>query len=140
MLMNNKIIAVLSAAGLLLAGCSHHQKSDLATLQGTWSGRQALVDHQCSLVISGNNYEMQDASDTNAWNKGTFTLRQDTDPRQFVFVIADCHVPKFLGATIMAIYRLEGDTLTVSWNAPGNPAAPSAFDAPHAARMELKRM
>ena len=138
-IMKSKIMTFLSAAVILIVGCSQHQKSDVVTLQGTWKGPQIHVNHQCSLVISGSNYEIQDDEDTNAWNKGTFTLREDTNPRQCIFVISECHLPQFVGKTIMAIYRLEGGTLTITWNAPGNTTAPSAFDVHGAACMELKR-
>jgi uncharacterized protein (TIGR03067 family) len=141
--MKSTITAVLCGAAIATAGCSQHQKSDVAALQGTWNGPQIQKhvnpEHQCSLIISGNNYEFQDDADTNAWNKGTFTLKEDTEPRQYIFTVSECHIPKYVGSTIMAIYRLEGGTLTITWNAPGNPAAPSAFDAPGAARMELKQ-
>jgi uncharacterized protein (TIGR03067 family) len=79
------------------------------------------------------------AADTNAWNKGAFALREDTNPRQCILSISECHVPKYVGNTVMAIYQLESGTLTMTWNAPGNAVAPSAFDARGAARMELKR-
>ena len=39
----------------------------------------------------------------------------------------------------MAIYRVEGKTLTIAGNEPGNPAAPATFDAPEAARIEVKK-
>jgi len=139
MIMKHTIMSVLFGAGLLASGCSPHQKSDSVTLQGTWSGRQLRIEHPCSLIISGQNYEFQDDSDNNAWNKGTFTLREDTTPRQCVLTINDCHLPQLVGQTVMAIYKLDGDTLTMTWNAPGKPAAPTAFDAHGAACMELKR-
>ena len=134
-------MAALSGMAILAAGCSAHQKSDSDNLQGTWNGRQTNpnLEHQCSLVITGNNYEFQDEADTNAWNKGTFTLREDTNPRQLIAVVGDCHLPQFIGKTVMAIYRVEGDTLLMTWNAPGKAEAPSAFDARGAAHTEFKR-
>jgi uncharacterized protein (TIGR03067 family) len=139
--MKYKIMAILSGAVILIAGCSRQQKSDVTALQGTWSGPQLNIkpEHQCSLIISGNNYEFQDDADTNAWNKGTFNLREDTTPRQYIAVIGDCHLPQFVGKSIVAIYQLENDTLKITWNAPGKTAPPAAFDARGVARMELKR-
>jgi len=120
------------------------QKSDLAALQGTWNGRQFYLnpnipEHRCSLVISGNSYEFQDEADTNAWNKGTFTLREDTNPRQYIAVVGECHLPQFIGKPVMAIYRFENDKLIMTWSAPGKTNAPSAFDVRGAAHMEFKR-
>ena len=53
--------------------------------------------------------------------------------------IAVAHLAPFVGATLMAMYRLENDTLLVTWGAPGKADAPSAFDARGAARTEFKR-
>jgi len=113
----------------------------MALLQGTWDGLVLQGDptHRCSFVISGSNYEFRDKTNTNVWYRGTFSLREDTTPRQYIAVISECPFPQYVGKTSMAMYRLEGGTLTITGNEPGNPAAPSAFDAPGAARMELKR-
>jgi uncharacterized protein (TIGR03067 family) len=142
--MKNKIMTVLSGVVILAAGCSRQSKSDLADLQGTWKGRQIyanpnIPEHSCSLVISGNNYEFQDEADTNAWNKGTFTLREDATPRQYIAVIGECRVPQFTGKTIVAIYRLENGTLKMTSSPPGKTEAPVAFDMRGTARMEYKR-
>jgi uncharacterized protein (TIGR03067 family) len=91
------------------------------------------------LVISGNLFEFRDETNPNVWYKGTFSLRQDTKPRQFLALVTACASPQYVGKTAMAIYRLEGDTLTISGNEPGNPQAPVGFDAPGAACLELKR-
>ena len=116
-----------------------HQKADVAALQGTWNGLQVHFNHRCSLIVSGNNYEFQDDADANAWNRGTFTLRDDTYPQQCILTIDECHIPEYVGKTVVAIFRLESGKLTLTWNAPGNSAAPAAFDARGAACMELKR-
>jgi len=139
--MKNKMTVVLSGAALLIAGCSKLQKSDVAALQGTWNGRviQGDPEHQCSLAVSGRSYEFHDNTDTNVWYKGTFTLREDTTPRQYIAVISECPFPQYVGKTSMAIYRLESGTLTITGHEPGITAVPSAFDAPDAVRMELKR-
>ena len=139
--MKNMLLVVLCGAAALAAGAATLDKSDAATLQGTWKGRvmQGTPEHACSLVISGKNYEFRDHADTNVWYKGTFSLREDTSPRQYIAVISECPFPQFVGKTSMAIYRIEGGTLTITGNEPGISTAPPAFDTPGAARMELKR-
>ena len=135
------MMVVLSGAAILIAGCSTLQKSDVAVLQGTWKGRviQGNPEHQCSLVILKRSYEFRDEADTNVWYKGTFALREDITPRQYIALISECPFPKYVGKTSMAIYRLESGTLTIAVSEPGNATAPSAFDAFDAARMELQR-
>lgn len=139
--MKNTLQVVLFGATILLAGCSTLQKSDVTTLQGTWKGRiiQGEPAHECSLVIAGKNFAFRDETDTNVWYKGTFSLREDTTPRQYIAMIGECAFPQYVGKTSLAIYRLESGTLTITGNEPGNPAAPSAFDIPGAARMEVKQ-
>jgi uncharacterized protein (TIGR03067 family) len=100
---------------------------------------QEKPEHQCSFVISGTSFEFRDQTDTNVWYKGVFSLREDTTPRQYIALVKECPFPQYVGKTSMAIYRVEGDTLTIAGNEPGNPAVPAAFDAPEAARIEAKR-
>jgi uncharacterized protein (TIGR03067 family) len=139
--MKNTAMLVLSGAAMLIAGCSTVQKSDVASLQGTWRGRivQGHPEHPCSFVISGRSYEFIDNADTNVWYKGTYSLREDTTPRQYIAVISECPFPQYVGKTSMAIYHLENGSLTITGNEPGNPEVPSDFDAPDSARMDLKR-
>jgi uncharacterized protein (TIGR03067 family) len=64
--------------------------------------------------------------------KATFTLREDTNPKQLIAVVTDCPFPQYVGKTSQAIYRIENGTLTLAANEPGNPAVPANFDAPNA--------
>jgi uncharacterized protein (TIGR03067 family) len=121
---------------LVAAGCSPKQKSDSATLQGTWKGQEKGIQTGANvegplLVISGTNLELRGAN-TNEWYKATFTLREDTNPKQLIAVVTDCPFPQYVGKTSQAIYRIENGTLTLAANEPGNPAVPANFDAPNA--------
>ena len=123
---------VFIVALLVTAGCSKSQKSDSATLQGTWKGQEAGANTEGpALVISGNALEFR-GENPNEWYKATFTLREDTDPKQLVATITECPFPKYVGKTSQAIYRIENGTLTIAGNEPGNPAVPAGFDAPGA--------
>jgi len=134
------ILAVLIAVLFGAVGCATPHKSDSATLQGTWQGREAGDNPggPCYLVISGNNLDFRGAN-ADEWYKGTFTLREDTNPRQLVGIVTECGAPDYVGKTAYVIYRIEGDILTLAGNEPGNPEVPFGFDAPHARRFEFKR-
>ena len=99
---------------------------------------EASPDHSCSFVMSGKNFEFRDA-DTNIWYKGTFQLREDTTPRQFIAVIGECPFPQYVGKTSRAIYEVKDGTLKITGNEPGNAETPTRFDLPDSARMELKK-
>jgi hypothetical protein len=49
--------------------------------------------------------------------------------------IEDCSVPKYVKQMTKTIYKLEGGTLTIAGNEPGDGTVPGGFDrtaAPHA--------
>ena len=138
--MKNTLMIALCGAAILAAGCSTLRKSDSAALQGTWKGQEMgrPTEGPCWLMISGNALEFRGA-DTNEWYKGTFTLREDANPRQLVGAVTECPAPKYIGKTAYAIYRIEADTLTLTGNEPGNPEVPSSFDAPGFRKFVLKK-
>jgi len=113
--------------------------SDSAALQGTWTGKELSADSDdaCRLVVSGQTFEFH-GPDPNEWYKGTFTLREDSDPKVLVAAITQCPVDKYNGKTDYAIYRLENGTLTLAAYEPGNPEVPAGFDAPETRRFVFK--
>jgi uncharacterized protein (TIGR03067 family) len=113
--------------------------SDSAALQGTWTGKELSADSDdaCRLVVSGQNFEFH-GPDPNEWYKGTFTLREGSDPKVMVAAITECPVEKYIGKTDFAIYRLENGTLTLTAREPGNPDVPAGFDAPESRRFVFK--
>jgi hypothetical protein len=139
--MKDIAMVIVCGAAFLAAGCSTLHKSDVYALQGSWKERviQGNPEHECSLIISGHNYEFRDDTDASVWYTGTFSLRENTTPRQYIALISECPFPQYVGKTSMAVYRIEAGTLTIAGNEPGKPAAPLAFDAPDSVRMELKR-
>lgn len=116
-------------------GCSK-TKSDAVALKGTW---QAEADGKPagSMMLADGNLEYHGA-DPKEWYKGTYTLREDTNPKQMTILINDCPFPQYVGKTANAIYRIDNGVLTIAGNEPGNPAIPASFDAPGARQMTFK--
>lgn len=134
-MLTSGLVSMLVAA----SGCSKSHRSDSVALQGAWKGQetQANASGTPSLVLSGANLEFHGA-DANEWYKATFTLREDTNPKQLVAIITECPAPQYVGKTANAIYRVEDGTLTITGNEPGNPAMPATFDAPGARQIVFK--
>src|ERR1041385_1054171 len=86
-----------------------------AALQGAWTGKELSADSDdpCRLIVTGTNFEFHGA-DPNEWYKGTFTLREDADPKVLVATISECPVDRYIGKTDYAIYRIENGTLTLT--------------------------
>ena len=132
------LIALTVLAGTL--GCSTLHKSDQASLQGTWTGKEigGRSDGTCHLVIKENQLEFRGA-DPREWYKGTFVLNEKAAPRQLVGTIADCPAPKYVGKAVNAIYRIENNVLVLAGHEPGNPEMPTSFDGDQVRRFELRK-
>jgi uncharacterized protein (TIGR03067 family) len=143
--MKRMIVIHLSIAALFASGCSTPPESNSpavasenstppktysTVVDGSWHGREVTPGREgpASLTISGQTLEFHGA-DANDWLKGTFTLRDDTHPKQFVGVVTECAQPEYVGKKCCAIYKLEDGTLTATGNEPGDSNIPSAFDA-----------
>jgi uncharacterized protein (TIGR03067 family) len=135
--MKNTMTIVLCSLGILASGCSKsnpqnpgtQQKPDSAVLQGTWSGQEvgAKAQGSPSLTFSGATLEFH-GGNPQEWYKGTFTLREDTNPKRLDAVVTDCPVPQYVGKTSHAIYKIEAGKFTLTGNEPGDPAVPASFD------------
>jgi uncharacterized protein (TIGR03067 family) len=134
------ILSLIAAVLLGVSGCSTPHKSGAGALQGRWSGREigGTPETPRQLVISGKQFDYRGA-DPDDWGKGTFTLREDTQPKQLLVTLTECGPGQYAGKTSCMIYKIEGGTLTAAANEPGNPAAPLSFDAPGARRMVFKK-
>lgn len=135
--MKNTLLTVLSA-GILLSGCSKPHNSDSVALQGTWNGQEtgAKTQGSSSLVLDGAKCEFHGAN-PQEWYKATYSLREDTSPKQLQAVITECPFPQYVGKTVNGIYKIEGDKFTFTANEPGNPAVPANFDAQGARQFVL---
>jgi uncharacterized protein (TIGR03067 family) len=135
------VLGLVSVAVLLGAwGCSTLRKSDTATFQGTWKGKEigGKTEGVCYFVFSGTNAEFRGA-DTNEWCKGTFSLREDAHPKQMVCQVTGCSYAPAVGQSIYAIYQIEAGALKITGNEPGNPDVPTSFDASGARRFEMRK-
>jgi RNA polymerase sigma factor (sigma-70 family) len=131
-------ITIGAAAVILLGGGAttlvllHGGRPTPAQLRGVWKGQElgnASAGGVASFAFSGTNLEFRGANPME-WYKATFTLRDDTDPKEMVAVITDCPFPAYVGKTSTAIYKVEDGTLTIAGYEPGNPKVPASFDAP----------
>ena len=83
---------VLAAALAGTTGCSKTPKPDAKVVQGTWKGQEPNATASSSLVMTGTNLEFHGAN-PQEWYKGSYTLRDDTNPKQMIVVITECADP-----------------------------------------------
>jgi uncharacterized protein (TIGR03067 family) len=97
-------------------------------LQGTWLGRETgAPPGQCSMTITGDAMKFQGAI-PQEWYEAKLTLTPNTTPKQATILITECGFPQYKNKTTNAIYKIEGKTLTIAINEPGNAAVPTGFE------------
>jgi len=131
---------LLGAALIAAAGCaSNHNTpatvvSDSSRMQGAWTGHERGADQDAAashFIIAGNNFEFR-GSDANEWYKGTFTLKEDANPKQILITVKECSAPQYVGQASHGIYKFDGAKLIITAREPGTPDMPAAFDEPGA--------
>ena len=97
-------------------------------LQGTWLGHETGgPPGQCSMTITGDTMKFQGAI-PQEWYEAKLTLTPNTSPKQATILITDCGFPQYKNKTSNAIYKIEGKTLTIAVNEPGDVAVPTGFE------------
>jgi uncharacterized protein (TIGR03435 family) len=107
-------------------------QGDLAAIQASWEGQEIVhsTEDSASLVFSGTNMEFRSLDYSFDCYKGTFSLREDTNPKQLIAVVTESLTTRDVGQTVHAIYQMKDGVLKVTAYNPGFPNPPAAFDAP----------
>ncbi len=79
------------------------------------------------MTITGDTLKFQGARQEE-WYAAKLTLFPTTTPKQADVLIQDCSAPRYVNKTAKAIYRIEGKTMTIAANDPGNDARPMGFE------------
>jgi RNA polymerase sigma factor (sigma-70 family) len=134
--------AIILAAGTttLAVKTSHGAQAadkNLAELQGTWVGQETGgPPGQCRLTITGETMKFQGAF-PQEWYSAKLSLIRNTTPKRAAALITDCSLPLYKNQTANAIYKVEGNTLTLAGNEPGNADVPTAFERSAANRTRV---
>ena len=99
-------------------------------LEGPWVGceiRKPCIDW--NFTIQGNQFHVIH-EDSFIWYEGRFLLNNNCALKKIDLQINDAHTPSLNGKTILGIYKISGNTLTVVLGQPGKPARPHSLDEP----------
>jgi uncharacterized protein (TIGR03067 family) len=119
------LAATVLALVVLVCGCASTPKRDLTRLQGTWVGQEiGGPPGECRMTIEGRTIKFQ-GTRSQEWYVGTITLNPKAHPKQATILIADCGYRQYAGKTAKAIYKLEGDKLTLAGHEPGKDTFPT---------------
>ena len=140
------VVVLLAAGTAIVAVKAPHRSaaavkapSDTTVLQGTWVAQEkGGAAGESMLTIEGSNIDFHGAN-PDEWYKATFTLREDTTPKQLIAVITDCPAASYVGKTSYAIYQIQDSTFTFVGSEPGKPNPPVGFDAPGGRKFVLTK-
>jgi uncharacterized protein (TIGR03067 family) len=98
-------------------------------LEGTWSGTNmdGIDQTQWTYTMALDSIDIQ--ADASEKYSGTFTLDTSVSPRHIDIVITKSTLASDVGKTMPALYKLSGNILQITANAPGSPR-PSNMDPP----------
>ena len=109
--------------GILLGGCNHR-----TGLEGTWVGcdiQKPLVDW--TLTIVDNQFYLV-REDLSMWYMGKFNLNNNCLLKKIDLTFSDTHIQIQNGTTLLGIYEIHGNNLTLMTSMPDNPLRPGSFD------------
>ena len=98
-------------------------------LEGVWTG-SIVNDSTLGCVLEFKGSELTITVEGMELSRGTFTIDNSTDTRRIDFLIVQDPIAEFEGATVLGIYRINGDTLLVAIGETGNPDRPTSFAPP----------
>lgn len=136
------MVLLITAAFLIIAGCTKGAEeakkapeaktpetaelTGIIIVEGKWVGSDEGESVGWELTFSGNHISITSPS-PDVWYKGTFKLNTNADPKTIDMVIEESSPPKYTKKTSLAIYKIEGNTLTLASNEPGVSERPTSF-------------
>ncbi|MHC4436919.1 MAG: hypothetical protein ACYS3S_06140 [Planctomycetota bacterium] len=97
-------------------------------LDGTWVGTtDGEYWGQWTFVIANGKVEIKGPD--SIFYSGTVKLNSKTNPKQVDFKINNCSQPEYIGATSLAIYKLDGNKLTLVASEPGSMYRPDYLES-----------
>ena len=122
------LILFICFCAMIFSSCNRQTE-----LEGPWIGceiRKPLVDW--TLTIQGNQFYLI-REDFDMWDTGRFRLNSNCVLKKIDLQINDTHARSQNGKTILGIYEIDSDTLTVVVGPPDKPARPHSLDEPEGA-------
>ena len=124
--MTSKVInltVIICLSGILSTACNHY-----TSLEGTWVGcdiRKPLIDWTLT-VVDNQFYLIRE--DLSMWYVGKFRLNNNCLLKKIDLRFSDSHIQINNGITLLGIYEIDGNILTLITSKAGNQLRPSSLD------------
>jgi len=119
------ILAIVFLLSIILGSCNRQSE-----LEGTWSGceiHRPLLDW--TLTIAGDQFSLV-REDLTVWYKGFFKLNKNCRLKKIDLKIVDAAGKGSNDNSVLGIYEVDGETLTIIAGKPGEHLRPLSFDEP----------
>ena len=100
--------------------------SAVTELEGVWTGTEVNSGQGWTFTITGQIIEVK-GQDEKEWYRGIMAIDKTVSPHHLDIRISATPVESYIGKSSPGIYTLEGDTLTLCGNEPGDFLRPSSF-------------
>ena len=123
----NPIIVICFCTTIFIS-CSRQTE-----LEGPWIGcetRRPLLDW--TLTVQDNHFSLI-REDFDIWFEGSFRLNSNCVLKKIDLQINDTYARSQKGKTILGIYEIDSDTLTIVLSLPGKQERPLSLDEPSSA-------
>ena len=123
-----KPILVICFCATIFVSCNRQTE-----LEGPWIGceiRKPLLDW--TLTVHDNHFSLI-REDFDIWFEGCFRLNSNCVLKKIDLQINDTHERSQNGKTILGIYEIDSDTLTIVLGLPGKQERPLSLDEPSGA-------
>ena len=120
---SGKSIVIICACTAILNACNHQTE-----LEGKWIGSE--IRKPCiewTLTIQGNQFHLI-REDFRNWYRGRFKINGNCVLKKIDLLIQDTHARSQNGKTIMGIFEINCDALTVVVGPPGKSPRPLSLD------------
>ena len=101
-------------------------------LTGTWTGTEDTGEPY-TFVFSETDWSMTHDGDGD-WQQGTYTTNDNASPKQLDLYITGSSDNQSIAEIALFIYKIEGNTLTLTGSEPGDSYRPSEFSEGGASR------
>jgi uncharacterized protein (TIGR03067 family) len=123
MKINGYKFIILFIVTLLFGACSPCYE-----LEGRWVGyADGKPPADWILTIQGDYYNLI-REDSTTWYRGQIKLNNNCVLKKIDFEISDTSVQPHYGKTLLGIYKIEEDTLTIVTSEPGGQLRPRSFE------------
>ena len=120
-----RIFLIFAFLLMFLNSCNRRSE-----LEGSWVGCEVRGAHiDWTLTVEDTHFRLV-REDSGLWYMGLIRLNLNCRLNKIDMVIDDTSIPALRGKTVLGIFEIDGDSLTIASSQPGGHSRPQSFGEP----------